>query len=73
LHGLCPRFPRPFADVQHDIVEKSGAWYSYNGTRLGQGRDNVKGFLREHPQMAEEIEGKVRAILLPERVAPPEE
>lgn len=59
--------------VQVDVVEKSGAWYSYNGTRLGQGRDNVKNFLREHPQMADEIEGRIRTTLLPDRAAPAEE
>ena len=43
-----------------DIVEKSGAWYSYNGERIGQGRENVKTFLKEHPEMTAEIENKVR-------------
>jgi recombination protein RecA len=52
--------------VAHNIVEKSGAWYSYNGTRLGQGKDNVRHFLKEHEEMAAEIEQKIRAILLPE-------
>ena len=49
--------------VEHDIVEKSGAWYSYDGTRIGQGKDNVREFLKEHTEMAEEIEGKVRTSL----------
>jgi recombination protein RecA len=49
--------------VEHDIVEKSGAWYSYDGTRIGQGKDNVREFLKEHPEMAEEIEAKVRTAL----------
>jgi len=49
--------------VEHDIVEKSGAWYSYDGTRIGQGKDNVREFLRENTEMAEEIEGKVRTSL----------
>ncbi len=43
------------------IVEKSGAWYSYNGDRIGQGRENAKQFLKEHPELASEIEGKIRA------------
>ena len=43
-----------------DIVEKSGAWYSYGGERIGQGRENAKQFLKEHPEMVEEIEKKVR-------------
>ncbi len=51
--------------VQHDIVEKSGAWYSYNGTRIGQGKDNVRGYLKENPEMADEINAKIRAIMMP--------
>jgi recombination protein RecA len=43
-----------------NIIEKSGAWFSYSGTRIGQGRENVKTFLRENPEMAAEIELKVR-------------
>ncbi len=43
-----------------DIVEKSGAWYSYNGERIGQGRENSKIFLKEHPEMCEDLERKVR-------------
>jgi recombination protein RecA len=43
-----------------NIVEKSGAWYSYNGERIGQGKDNAREFLRSHPEMALEIENKVR-------------
>jgi recombination protein RecA len=42
------------------IVEKSGAWYSYNGERIGQGKDNAREFLRSHPDMALEIENKIR-------------
>ena len=51
--------------VKHDIVDKAGAWYSYNGDRIGQGKDNVRNYLKEHPEMAEEIEAKVRSIMLP--------
>jgi recombination protein RecA len=46
--------------VNHRIVEKSGAWYSYNGDRIGQGKDNAREFLREHPEIAHDIEGKIR-------------
>ena len=46
--------------VEKNIVEKSGAWYSYSGTRVGQGRENVKQYLREHPEAAAEIEIKIR-------------
>jgi len=47
--------------VQANLVDKSGAWFSYNGERLGQGRDNTKTYLREHPALAQEIEAKIRA------------
>ena len=43
------------------VVEKSGSWYSYDGTRIGQGRENAKNYLREHPEVANAIENKVRA------------
>ncbi len=46
--------------VKLEIVQKSGAWFSYNGERIGQGRDNSKEFLATHPEMAQEIEDKVR-------------
>ncbi len=55
--------------VQESIIDKSGAWYSYNGDRIGQGKDNVRNFLKENPQIAEEIEVKVRAKLLPAKGA----
>jgi len=51
--------------VAHNVVEKSGAWYSYRGEKLGQGRENVKIFLKDHPEIADEIETQIRAILLP--------
>ena len=47
--------------VKANIVEKSGAWFSYNGQRIGQGRENAKNFLRENTAMAQEIEQKIRA------------
>jgi recombination protein RecA len=46
--------------VKANIVEKSGSWFSYNSTRIGQGRENAKTFLREHPEMAVEIENTIR-------------
>ena len=45
---------------ENDIVEKSGAWYSYNGDRIGQGRDNAREFLKQNPEISLEIENKVR-------------
>jgi len=52
--------------VQQGIIEKSGAWYSYDGNRIGQGKDNVRGFLKENADLAREIEAKLRALLLPQ-------
>jgi recombination protein RecA len=48
---------------QHNIIEKSGAWYSYNGDRIGQGKDNAREWLKEHPEIALEIENKIREKL----------
>jgi recombination protein RecA len=53
--------------VQQGIVDKSGAWYSYNGDRIGQGKENVRNFLRENPEIANDIEGRIRAELLPSK------
>jgi recombination protein RecA len=53
--------------VSNNIVDKAGAWYSYKGDRIGQGKENSRQFLREHPEIASEIEEKVRSILLPDR------
>ena len=46
--------------VKYDIVEKSGAWYSYNGAKIGQGKDNVRVWLKENPDVANEIDSKIR-------------
>ena len=49
--------------VNEEIVDKSGAWFSYNGERIGQGRENVKKYLKDNKSICEEIETKVRAKL----------
>ncbi|WP_168795137.1 recombinase RecA [Paraburkholderia aromaticivorans] len=49
--------------VQAKIVDKAGAWYSYNGERIGQGKDNAREFLRENPDIAREIENRIRESL----------
>jgi recombination protein RecA len=54
--------------VNENIVEKSGAWYSYDGNRIGQGKDNVRIYLKEHPEMAKEIEAKIRAVMMPKNI-----
>jgi recombination protein RecA len=56
--------------VLHRIVEKSGAWYTYGKDRIGQGKDNVRDYLKEHPDVAREIESKIRAVLGVEGGAP---
>ena len=53
--------------VANGIVEKSGAWYSYKKDRIGQGKENARAFLTEHPKMAADIESRLRAILLPKK------
>jgi recombination protein RecA len=49
--------------VIHKVVEKSGAWYAYKGEKIGQGKDNSRKFLKDNPEMAQEIEAKIRAIV----------
>ncbi|WP_444997934.1 recombinase RecA [Aliikangiella sp. IMCC44359] len=56
--------------VKEGLVDKAGAWYSYNGDRIGQGKAKVTDFLTENPEIAEEIEAQIRAKLLPQPVAP---
>ena len=53
--------------VKNGMIEKAGAWYSYNEERIGQGKDNVRTFLKEHPEMAAEIDQRLRAVLLPKK------
>ena len=50
--------------VKHKLVEKAGAWYSYNGSKVGQGKSNSIKFLKENPEISDEIEGKLRDMLL---------
>jgi len=50
--------------VLHGFIDKSGAWFSYNGQRVGQGKENVRLFLKEHPEIAQEIEAKIREKML---------
>ena len=53
--------------VLHNMVEKSGSWYSYKGERIGQGKDNARTFLQQHPEVAKDIEDQIRAKLIPEK------
>ena len=52
--------------VKHDIINKSGSWFSYNDEKLGQGRENIKQYLRENPNLLEEIHQKIKDIYLSE-------
>jgi len=54
--------------VDHGIIDKSGSWYSYGSDRIGQGKENVRAYLKENPNVAAEIEEKIRSILMPEKV-----
>ena len=59
--------------VIRGVLEKSGSWYSYKGERLGQGRDNVRIYLREHPEMVQEIDQRVRGVAVDEEPEKKEE
>lgn len=61
--------------VDQGLIEKSGAWYSYKGDRIGQGKENVRVFMKEHPEIAQEVEAHIRANLLPnqEKITEPKE
>ena len=53
--------------VQEGLVNKAGSWYSYKGEKIGQGKDNAGVYLKENPEMAEEIETQIREALLPSK------
>jgi len=59
--------------VQHGLIDKAGSWYSYGEDRIGQGKENVREYLKANPETTAEIEAKIRAILLPETTDVPEE
>jgi recombination protein RecA len=58
--------------LKHNLIAKSGAWYSYDGDRIGQGRDNAREYLVQHPEVSRALEGKLRTIVMtkPDAVAP---
>jgi len=57
--------------VEHGFVEKSGAWYAYKGEKIGQGKDNSRNYLKEHPEIADAIEVSLRAKLMPVKTRTP--
>ena len=68
-HGISREGEIIDLGVQHGIVDKAGSWYSYGEDRIGQGKENVREYLKQNPKTAEEIEGKIRALLLPDKNA----
>jgi recombination protein RecA len=56
--------------VEMDIIEKRGSFYNYNDSRLAQGRENTKDFLRDNPELAEEIEFRIRESIMPDTLMP---
>jgi len=57
--------------VEHGLIDKAGSWYSYGDDRIGQGKENVREYLKTHPETAAEIETKIRTLLLPDTVDAP--
>jgi recombination protein RecA len=64
-HGVSREGELIDLGVAHDLIEKAGSWYSYNGDRIGQGKENVRQFLLDNPEIADTIDTKLRDILLP--------
>jgi len=62
-HGISKTGEIVDLGVDHDIVEKSGAWYSYNGAKIAQGREAAKQFFEDNPEVALEVENKIKAII----------
>jgi recombination protein RecA len=68
--GICAAGELLDLAVQKELIQKSGAWFSYAGERMAQGRDNAKGYLQEHPEVAAAIESQVRhALSMPQAVS----
>ncbi len=68
-HGISRHGEIIDLGVQHGIVDKAGSWYSYGEDRIGQGKENVREYLKQNPETAAEIEAKIRALLLPDKNA----
>jgi recombination protein RecA len=66
-HGISREGEVVDLGVKENIIEKSGAWYSFNGDRIGQGKENARDFLLEHKEIAADIEKQIRARLLPKK------
>ena len=64
-HGISTEGEIIDIGVEHELIEKAGSWYSYNGDRIGQGKENVREFLLQNKEIAEELNLKIREILMP--------
>jgi recombination protein RecA len=67
-HGISREGEIIELGVKHGLVAKSGAWFNYGRERIGQGKENAREYLIQHPEIAKDIEGKVRAVALPKSV-----
>jgi recombination protein RecA len=67
-HGISREGELIELGVKHGLIAKSGAWFNYGRDRIGQGKENAREYLIQHPEVAKEIEGKVRALALPKSV-----
>ena len=63
-HGISTEGEIIDMGVENNLIEKSGSWYSYNGDRIGQGKENVREFLIENPKIAKELTEKIRQIMI---------
>ena len=70
-HGISREGEIIDLGVQHGLIDKAGSWYSYGDDRIGQGKENVREYLKNNPETTAEIEAKIRAVLLPEKVEAP--
>jgi recombination protein RecA len=68
-HGISREGEIIDLGVKENIVEKSGSWYSYNGERVGQGKENARDFLIQNPEIANEIDRQIRERLLPKKAS----
>jgi len=72
-HGISTEGEIIDIGVEHELIEKAGSWYSYNGDRIGQGKENVREFLLQNKEIAEELNLKIREILMPSKKEAKEE
>ena len=72
-HGISREGEIIDIGVEHELIEKSGAWYSYQTERIGQGKENVRQFLLDNKAISEDLNTKIRNILLPDRNSEPDE